>query len=116
MADSLSLDEQALRHRLEQAAQHWQQSAAVQIQQLPARLDSLLVPDQQRFLDVAWGLEGSSPTIHEQVEGLYGELEAMRADRPGLGDAQEVAELHARLEALEQAQQQTQRRAHGMGL
>src|SRR5437588_856086 len=58
MADSLSLDEQALRHRLEQAAQHWQQSAAVQIQQLPARLDSLLVPDQQRFLDVAWGLEG----------------------------------------------------------
>jgi len=87
-----------------------------QMHALHARLDALVFQQQSRFADLSWGLEGTNPLGHEQVEGFYGALDGMRDDGPERADTYGLSQLHDRLDELQQARQQaqSQSRDHGM--
>ena len=90
---------------------------AQQMHALHARLDALLFQQQQRVADLSWGLEGTNPIGHDQVEGFYGAMDGMRDDRLEYAHDYGLDQLHDRLDELEQARQQaqSQSRDHGMG-
>jgi hypothetical protein len=88
-----------------------------QMQALHARLDALLSQQQSRFADLSWGLDGTNPLGHEQVEGFYGALDGMQDDRLEYARDYGLDQLHDRLDDMQQArqQEQSQSRDHGMG-
>jgi hypothetical protein len=94
MAEYLGMDAQVIRQRLENAMQQWERLAEMQIQSLHARLDTLLFNEQQRFVEVAWRLEGMNPSVPDQFEGFYAALDDMRDDRVEYAEARQQERGH----------------------
>jgi hypothetical protein len=86
-----------------------------QMHALHARLDAFLTQQQSRGADLSWGLEGTNPLGHQQVEGFYGAMNGMQDDRLEYAHDYGLDQLHDRLDEMQQARPQEQSRAHGMG-
>lgn len=93
--------------RMDSAPQQWQA--------LHAQMDGLLVQQQQRAVDLVSGIDGMSPLMHEEADGVYGALDGMRQDRLEYADMYELSQLHDRLDDLQRAQHHAQGHAQGMG-
>ena len=170
MAESRSMEDQIIRQRLDNAMQHWERLAEIQLQQFHARLDGILVQQQRvteiegrhdgmpltpverqerfddllqdmqhdriayqeanvlaaidrqlerlqhRFVDSAMGAGGVNPLAQDPVEGFYAAGNGLEDDRVDAADATRLAQLHERLDALQQTRQQEQQRSHEQGL
>jgi hypothetical protein len=96
MAEFLHTEEQIIRHRIEHAMQGWQRYAELQIDALHARMDAVLV--------------------HDQAEGFYGALDGMQQDGHEHSDVLGLAQLHDRLDEMQQAREHEQERSHDHGM
>ena len=114
MAEFLDTDNQVIRQRLEIAMQQWERGAELAIYTLHERLDGLLAQGQQRFADIAMGFEGVNPLDRDPVEGFYAGLDGLRDDRAEDANTLALAQLHDRLNDMQQARQQE--RSHGQGM
>jgi hypothetical protein len=85
-----------------------------QMDDLHARLDALRMQQHQRVVEVAWRLGGMNPSVPDQFEGFYAALDDMRDDRAEYAEANGLAHLHERLDAMQQARQQERGHEHGM--
>jgi hypothetical protein len=101
---------------METANQQWEYLTEVQMHQLHARLDALLMQTQQRVTEMEWRNEGMPVTPQERQEG-FGDLRGdLHDDRSEAEEASEMAQLHERLEAMQQAREQEQQRGHDDGM
>ena len=113
MAESLDMHEQAMLQRIANAMQHWERSAELQIAEFHTRLDTLLVTE------MGWQMEGRSDELLQEDWNHPGRYFGMRQDSeigPEMysGDAARIADLHARLDAMGQAQQHEPQHDQGM--
>ena len=95
---------------------HMEARADLQIATFHTRLDALLVQQQERFLDLSSRFEGMNPTVNDQVEAFYGALDAMRDDRQEFAETSRLAQLHDRLNEMQQAREQEHQRGHEQGM
>jgi len=84
-----------------------------QMHDLHARLDALRM-QQQRLMDVGWGMEGMNPVVPDQFEAFYAGRDDLRDDRAESTETSALAQLHDRLDQMQQAQRQE--RGHEQGL
>jgi len=94
--------------------QGWMQRAQQQINDMHARLDAVLLRDQQHVQAAEWRLEGTNPSDDDRLGTFYGALDDMREDRAEYQEAQTLALLRERLETLEQ--ERTSARHHEQGM
>jgi hypothetical protein len=94
--------------------QGWMQRAQQQINEFHARLDAVLVRDQQQVQAAEWRLEGTNPSDDDRLGTFYGALDDMREDRAEYQEAQTLALLRERLETLEQERTSARNHEHGM--
>ena len=117
MAAFLDMGDQVIRQRLENAMQHWERLAEIQIQQFHARLDGLLFHNQQRLVEIEWRSEGMPLTPVERQDGFYDLLHDMHDDRIEYQEANVIAAIDRQMDRLQQRETgQGQGREHGMGL
>src|SRR6266487_998936 len=93
-----------------------QERATLQIEALHTRLDALLAQQQQRFLELETRFAGMNPTVLDQVEAFYGALDDMRDDRLECAESFGLAQLHDRLDEIQQGRQQEQQRSQEQGM
>jgi hypothetical protein len=117
MAAFLDMGDQVIRQRLENAMQHWERLAEIQIQQFHARLDAVLFQNQQRVTETLWRSEGLPLTPVERQDGFYDLLQDMQDDRIEYQEANVIAAIDRQMDRLQQRETgQGQGREHGMGL
>jgi len=114
VAEYLNIPNQFIQQRLEHEMQQWTRSAALQINEFHARLDAVLVRDQQQVQAAEWRLEGTNPSDDDRLGTFYGALDDMREDRAEYQEAQALVLLRERLETLER--ERTSARHHEQGM
>jgi hypothetical protein len=84
---------------------------------LHQRLDALRMA-QSQVLQFEAGYAGRNPAVLDRYEDFYTGRDDLHEDRQEFGADIALAELHAQLNALQQAREQEQHRGHeqGMGL
>src|ERR1043166_3784148 len=93
-----------------------QDQMTVALAALHARIDALLAQQQQHFLELASRFEGMNPTVLDQVEAFDSALDERREDRGEFAEANSMAHLHDRMNEMQQAREQEQRRSHERGM
>src|SRR5262249_9337888 len=117
MAEYLDMGDQVIRQRLENAMQHWERLAEIQIQQFHARLDGILFHNQQRVAEIAWRSEGMPLTPVERQDGFYDLLHDMHDDRIEYQEANVIAAIDRQMDRLQQqGVEQGQHHEQGRGL
>ena len=84
-----------------------------QMHDLHARLDALRM-QQQRLMEVGWRMEGMNPVVPDQFEAFSAGRDDLRDDRAESTETSALAQLHERLDQMQQARQQE--RGHEQGL
>ena len=69
---------------------------------------------QHRLVEVGWRMEGMNQVVPDQVEGFYAGLDDLRDDRAEYGEANGLAQLHERLDQMQQAREQERSHEQGM--
>ena len=84
---------------------------------LHQRLDALRM-EQSHVLQFEAGYASRNPAVLDRYEDFYSAMDDGRDDRQEYGADIALAELHAQLNAMQQAREQEQQRGHeqGMGL
>jgi len=118
VAEYLDMQNQVLRQRLENAMQHWERGAEIQIQQFHARLDALLSANQQRLIALEeWRANGEDLAADTREGGFTDVVDGLQTDRTASQAESAIAAMSRQLDALEQQQamEQGQHHAQGMG-
>jgi hypothetical protein len=95
--------------------QDWTHWAEQQINDMHARLDTVLFNHQQRLVEMNWRMEGMEPSTEDRVEAFYGALNSMMEDRWEYKDAQDLDMLNDRLDDLQQDQEPDQDHTRSRG-
>ena len=82
-----------------------------QLNDLHTRLEVLRM---QQGIERTWRLEGMNPVVPDQFERLYAGLDDLREDRGEYAEVQALAQLHDRLDEMQQARQQERGQEQGM--
>jgi len=116
MAEYLAMNDQVIRQRVENAMQQWEWHAERQIEQFHLRLDTMLTQDQAHIHDLR---EHDHESLLQEDWNYPGRYFGMRQDSeigPEMysAEAARIFDLHARLDAMGQAQQHAPQHAQGM--
>ena len=116
MAEFLDMQDQVMRRRVENAIQHWERLAEIQIQQLHQRLDAVLFQSQQRVTEIEWRSEGLPLTPVERQDGFDDLLHDMHDDRIEYQEANVIAQVDRPMDRLQQRKaEQGQHQGHEQG-
>jgi hypothetical protein len=88
-------------------------AAALQLRDLHARLDALFL-QQHHEVGAEWHLEGSNPSDDDRLGTYYAAGNDLREDRADAHEAERLAALTARLDALQRDQHRDRVRERGM--
>jgi hypothetical protein len=83
---------------------------------LHLRLDALRHDQQHQMLHVDVAYAGRNPTVLDRYEDFYTGLDDMQDDRMEFAEGIALAQLHDRLNELQQAREQEQQRGHEHGM
>jgi hypothetical protein len=83
---------------------------------LHLRLDALRHDQQQHLQQVEAGYGGRNPVVLDRYEDFYTGLDDMQDDRMEFAEGIALAQLHDRLNEMQQAREQEQQRGHEQGM
>jgi len=92
-----------------------EQDLAREMLALHLRLDALR-HDQQQHIQFEAAYAGRNPVVLDRYEDFFTGLDDMQDDRMEFAEGIELAELHDRLNELQQARVEEQQRGHEQGM